>query len=311
MHPDATSGEGAIRGGSGALRSVTCRGRGTSAEQQLLAWRLFLRAHALVTRRLETDLLAEQHMPLASYDVLVQLVEAPQRRLRMTELAERVLLSRSGLTRLVDRLEREGLVRREACLDDARGLFTVLLPAGVEKLREASGTHLRGVAEHAVGRLDEEEAAQLSTLLGRMIDDSPRRSARSARPAASVAGADPRDLVERRLAGQCLGGRRLAEGDEPGRCLGDGPLGGVPAQDAPQVLVDEEDLEDAGTPAVAGLAALGAPGPAHRPGGRQHGARRRRAARAGRGPVCRRRGSPGTAGGPAAAPRRRSATRPP
>ena len=145
---------------------------GDLSEQQLLAWRLFLRAHALVIRRLETDLLAEQHMPLASYDVLVQLVEAPQRRLRMSELAERVLLSRSGLTRLVDRLEREGLVRREACLDDARGLFTVLLPAGVEKLREASGTHLRGVAEHAVGRLDEAEAAQLSTLLGRMIDDS-------------------------------------------------------------------------------------------------------------------------------------------
>ena len=81
----------------------------------MLAWRRFLRAHALVTRRLENDLMAEHQLPLACYDVLVQLVEAPDRRLRMTELAERVLLSRSGLTRLVDRLEREGLVRREAC----------------------------------------------------------------------------------------------------------------------------------------------------------------------------------------------------
>ena len=81
--------------------------------------------------------------------MLVQLVEAPERRLRMSELAERVLLSRSGLTRLVDRLEREGLVRREACDDDARGLFTVLTDDGLARLREASPMHLRGVAEHA------------------------------------------------------------------------------------------------------------------------------------------------------------------
>ena len=89
----------------------------------------------MVTRRLEADLLAEHQLPLASYDVLVQLVEAPERRLRMTELAERVLLSRSGLTRLVDRLEREGLVRREACDDDARGLFAVLTEDGFQRLR--------------------------------------------------------------------------------------------------------------------------------------------------------------------------------
>jgi len=78
--------------------------------EQLAAWRAFLRAHSRVTRQLETDLVGEHGMPLASYDVLVQLVEAADHRLRMTELAERVLLSRSGLTRLVDRMEREGLV---------------------------------------------------------------------------------------------------------------------------------------------------------------------------------------------------------
>lgn len=136
----------------------------------MLAWRRFLRAHALVTRRLEADLLGEQRLPLASYDVLVQLVEAPDRRLRMSELAERVLLSRSGLTRLVDRLEREGLVRREACHEDARGLFTVLTDAGLDRLRAASPVHLRGVAEHAVGRLDDAEAAALADLLGKMVD---------------------------------------------------------------------------------------------------------------------------------------------
>jgi DNA-binding MarR family transcriptional regulator len=140
-------------------------------EPQMLAWRRFLRAHALVTRALESDLLAEQRLPLASYDVLVQLVEAPQHRLRMSELAERVLLSRSGLTRLVDRLEREGLVRREACDSDARGLFTVLTDAGLERLRAASPVHLRGVAEHAVGRLDDAEARTLADLLARMIDE--------------------------------------------------------------------------------------------------------------------------------------------
>jgi DNA-binding MarR family transcriptional regulator len=144
---------------------------GDLSEQQMLAWRQFLRAHALVTRRLEADLLAEQRLPLASYDVLVQLVEAPDRRLRMSQLAERVLLSRSGLTRLVDRLEREGLVRREACDSDARGLFTVLTPEGLDRLRAASPVHLRGVASYAVGRLRPDEAEELAALLGRFVDE--------------------------------------------------------------------------------------------------------------------------------------------
>jgi DNA-binding MarR family transcriptional regulator len=146
-------------------------GTGRLSEAQMLAWRRFLRAHAQLTRRLESELLAEKNLPLATYDVLVQLVESPTRRLRMSELAERVLLSRSGLTRLVDRLEREGLVRREPCEDDARGMYTVLTDAGFERLRGATPTHLRGVAEHAVGRLDEQEAAALSALLGRMLQD--------------------------------------------------------------------------------------------------------------------------------------------
>lgn len=145
---------------------------GPLTEPQMAAWRLFLRTHAVVTRRLEADLLAEHGLPLASYDVLVQLVEAPQRRLRMSELAERVLLSRSGLTRLVDRLEKEGLVRREACEDDARGLFTVVTDAGFARLREASPTHLRGVLAHAMGRLDDDEASALADLLAQVLDES-------------------------------------------------------------------------------------------------------------------------------------------
>jgi DNA-binding MarR family transcriptional regulator len=132
------------------------------------AWRGFLNAHAHLIRRLEAELEAEQSMPLANYDVLVQLAEAPQYSLRMSELATSVLLSRSGLTRLVDRLEREGLVERRPCADDARGTLAVLTPAGMRRLREAWVTHLRGVREHMIDRFTEDELATLGELLGRL-----------------------------------------------------------------------------------------------------------------------------------------------
>jgi DNA-binding MarR family transcriptional regulator len=137
---------------------------------ELAAWRTFLRAHAQVTRRLEHDLLAEHDLPLASYDVLVQLSEAPGRSLRMTELAERVLLSRSGLTRLVDRLVRDGLVERQACPSDARGTLAVLTDAGRARLTAAWPTHLRGVVDAVVARLSHDELATLRDLLGRLVD---------------------------------------------------------------------------------------------------------------------------------------------
>ena len=147
-------------------------GLGRLTDEQVTAWRGFLQAHAVLTRKLEADLLAEHQLPLASYDVLVQLVEAPDRRLRMTELAQRVLISRSGLTRLVDRLEREGLVRREACDDDARGLFAVLTEAGFQRLRRASPTHLRGVATYAINRLDDAQVAALADIWTRLLSDN-------------------------------------------------------------------------------------------------------------------------------------------
>jgi DNA-binding MarR family transcriptional regulator len=146
-------------------------GLGRLTEGQLTAWRRFLQAHAVLVRRLEADLLAEHQLPLASYDVLVQLVEAPERRLRMTELAQRVLISRSGLTRLVDRLEREGLVRREACDDDARGLFAVLTEDGFQRLRRAAPTHLRGVATYAMDRLDAAQVQALAEICACLLDN--------------------------------------------------------------------------------------------------------------------------------------------
>ena len=141
----------------------------TSAEQ--LAWRGFLRAHATVVRALEADLQAEHELPLASYDVLVQLSESPERRLRMTELADRVLLSRSGLTRLADRLEREGLLTREPCPSDARGTLAVLTDAGLDRLQQAWPTHLRGVRSQVLDRLTPEEVEQLAVLMGKLGPD--------------------------------------------------------------------------------------------------------------------------------------------
>ena len=140
---------------------------------ELTAWRTFLRAHATVLRRLEHELVAEHDLPLASYDVLVQLSEAPDRRLRMTELADAVLLSRSGLTRLADRLEKDGLLRREPCPSDARGTLAVLTDAGLERLRAAWPTHLRGVEQHVTGRLTDDEIASLTSILGKLVEDAP------------------------------------------------------------------------------------------------------------------------------------------
>jgi DNA-binding MarR family transcriptional regulator len=158
--------------GPPALSSVRAEPKNVRPSPAALeAWRLFLRAHATVIRELEAELVLEQGLPLSFYDVLVQLVEAPEHRLRMTELADRVMLSRSGLTRLVDRLVRDGLVERQACEGDARGTFTVLTAAGLQRLREAAPTHLRGVEEHMTSRLSDTELAQLATLMARLVDD--------------------------------------------------------------------------------------------------------------------------------------------
>jgi DNA-binding MarR family transcriptional regulator len=132
------------------------------------AWRAFLEAHARVTMKLERELQAEQALPLAWYDVLVQLEEAPGNRLRMTELAGAVLLSKSGLTRLIDRMLAAGLVDRSLDPDDRRGVFVSLRDAGLERLREAAPTHMRGIQEHFARHLGEAEARTLAAALGRI-----------------------------------------------------------------------------------------------------------------------------------------------
>jgi DNA-binding MarR family transcriptional regulator len=136
---------------------------------RMSAWRSFLEAHARVTDALATELETETGLPLTWYDVLVQLTEAPEHRLRMQDLARAVLLSKSGLTRLVDRMGAAGLVTREPCLDDRRGTFVCLADAGTERLDGASPVHLRGIAEHFTGHFSEVEARQLHDLLGRVV----------------------------------------------------------------------------------------------------------------------------------------------
>jgi DNA-binding MarR family transcriptional regulator len=139
-------------------------------DPRLAAWSAFLRAHARVVRELERELQAEQRMALTDYDVLVQLANAGERRLRMSELADRLLLSRSGATRLVDRLVAQGLIERRTCDDDRRGQWASLTDAGYERLRQASPTHLRGVAEHFLDRLSADEHAALERAFTRLDD---------------------------------------------------------------------------------------------------------------------------------------------
>jgi DNA-binding MarR family transcriptional regulator len=135
-------------------------------------WRRFLRAHSTVLGELERELLAETGMPLSWYDVLLQLAEAPGRRLRMAELADRVLLSRSGLTRLIDRLQAEGLVRREPSPEDARGTFTVLTAHGLAQLRAAAPVHLAGIGKHWLVHFSDDDLRRLGLLLNRLAPET-------------------------------------------------------------------------------------------------------------------------------------------
>ncbi|MGA8206466.1 MAG: MarR family transcriptional regulator [Candidatus Dormiibacterota bacterium] len=161
------------------------------------AWKSFLRAHAVITRALERQLLETHRLPLAEYDVLVQLNEAEGRALRMSQLADRVLLSRSGLTRLVERLERNGLVERSNCSSDARGSFAVLTELGVQRLREAAPAHLESVRALFAEPLTTEQVDSLREALQLLAAAVPAGCA-AALPDGEIAavGADPGDCVE-------------------------------------------------------------------------------------------------------------------
>jgi DNA-binding MarR family transcriptional regulator len=129
------------------------------------AWKAFLDAQASLMRRLEAELVAREGMTLAEFDVLIQLRLASDGRLRMTELSDRVRLSPSGLTRLVDRLVRAGLVKRGRCATDRRGTWAILTAAGIARVRQARPVHLRGVREHFSGQLSPAQLAAVAEAL--------------------------------------------------------------------------------------------------------------------------------------------------
>jgi DNA-binding MarR family transcriptional regulator len=134
------------------------------------AWQALLHAHHQVIRKLDRELREEHDLPLAAYDVLLRLARASGRALRMTDLAERVMLSPSGLTRLVDRLVAKQLVQRRTDPEDARVALASLTDEGLRHLRRAARTHLQGIREHFTGWLSERQlrsvASGLETITG-------------------------------------------------------------------------------------------------------------------------------------------------
>lgn len=136
------------------------------------AWRAFLEAHAAISKAMERELRDECELPLSWYDALVQLHEGGGS-LRMHELADRLLLSRSATTRFADRLERSGLIERQAARSDRRGTIVVLTSEGKAELKRTAPVHLRGIIEHFVDRFDDDELAAIEQLFDRL---APNRS---------------------------------------------------------------------------------------------------------------------------------------
>jgi DNA-binding MarR family transcriptional regulator len=130
------------------------------------AWTGFLRAHSRITKALDRELAAVHDLPLSEYDVLVQLALTEEGRLRMSDLAEAIVLSPSGLTRLVDRLAGRGLLRRERCDSDSRVVYAAITEAGLAKLVEATPTHLDGIRRLFWAHLTDEQTEQLASIVG-------------------------------------------------------------------------------------------------------------------------------------------------
>jgi DNA-binding MarR family transcriptional regulator len=134
---------------------------------RLAVWRAFLTAHATITQILERDLEGERELALSWYDVMLCLNEAGGR-LRMAELAERLVINKSSLSRLCDRLEDAKLVRRETVPEDARGVYAVLTSQGRDTLRRAAPTHLRSVYDHFAAHLTDTDVAALQRIFAKL-----------------------------------------------------------------------------------------------------------------------------------------------
>jgi DNA-binding MarR family transcriptional regulator len=143
------------------------------SDQALSAWVGLLRGHAALTRSLNADLVADHGLTLNDYEVLLRLSRAPDRRMRRVDLAEQVLLTASGITRLLDGLQASGYVDKAACSSDARVTYAVLTDEGREKLRSAADVHLAGIRAKFAERYSDEELSTLAELLGRLDGSDP------------------------------------------------------------------------------------------------------------------------------------------
>jgi DNA-binding MarR family transcriptional regulator len=138
------------------------------AGPELTAWLRFLRAHAAITRELSSRLEALHELTLSDFDVLVQLYFAEDRRMRRIDIARSVLLTASGITRLLDGLESCGLVAKDRCASDARVTYAVLTEAGVKKIEAARESHLADIEELFGSQFSPAEREKLAELLGRL-----------------------------------------------------------------------------------------------------------------------------------------------
>ena len=143
--------------------------------EERAAWSGFIRAHATIVKELDAELQAAHGLPLYSFDVLVQLSLAPEGRMQMSELAEAVHISRSGLTRLVDRLERQGLIERHRGERDPRQVFACITEPGLESLAEMTPTHVAGVCRKFLERLSPNQVEQLTVVWNQLLGSVPFR----------------------------------------------------------------------------------------------------------------------------------------
>jgi DNA-binding MarR family transcriptional regulator len=140
----------------------------TIAPSRIESWVAFLRAHSAITHQLNADLLNDHGLTLNDYEVLLLLSRAEGRRMRRVDLADSVVLTASGITRLLDGLERSGYVEKDPCSTDGRVSYAKLTASGHAKLKQAAATHLRGVEELFIGRFSDDELTSLASLLGRL-----------------------------------------------------------------------------------------------------------------------------------------------
>lgn len=132
------------------------------------AWRAYLQSHALIVRELDADLLAEHEITARDYEVLLYLAQSPDRQLPMSAVAERTMLTRSGVTRLIDGLVGSGFITRTACSTDGRVSYAQLTDKGYEALRQAGRTHVAGIRRLFLTHFSAEELELLAELLGRL-----------------------------------------------------------------------------------------------------------------------------------------------